>query len=79
MKKLVLFASLLLLTNCSTWDKLDRTERGAVIGTGAGAVIGGATGSGTGALVGGAVGGVAGGVIGHETDEDRKYRERERY
>jgi uncharacterized protein YcfJ len=55
---------------CSTWDKLDKTEKGAVIGTGTGAVIGGASGSTTGAVVGGAAGGLAGGVIGHQVERD---------
>jgi hypothetical protein len=55
---------------CSTWDKLDKTERGAVIGTGSGAVLGGASNGPTGAVLGGAAGGVAGGLIGHEIDED---------
>lgn len=66
-----------LTTGCSTWDKLDNTERGAVIGTGSGAVLGGSTGSATGAVLGGAAGGIAGGLIGHEVDErDRKGRRR---
>lgn len=68
------FLSLLVVSlccaGCSTWDKLDRTEKGAIIGTGTGAVIGGAAGDTTGALLGGAAGGVAGGVIGHELDEN---------
>jgi len=57
------------LSGCATWDKLDRTERGAVIGTGGGAVIGAAVGGTTGAVIGGVGGGVAGGVIGHNTDD----------
>jgi hypothetical protein len=60
------------LTACSTWDKLDRTERGAVIGTGGGAALGAAVGGTEGAVLGGVVGGVAGGVIGHKTDDDKK-------
>lgn len=60
------------LTACSTWDKLDRTERGAVIGTGGGAALGAAVGGTEGAVIGGVVGGVAGGVIGHKTDDDKK-------
>jgi hypothetical protein len=56
------------LVGCSTWDKLDRTEKGAVIGTGGGAVVGGAVGGTKGAVVGGVLGGVGGGVIGHNTD-----------
>jgi len=61
---------LVALSGCSTWDKLDKTERGAVIGAGSGAVIGGATAGTTGALIGGAAGGVGGGVIGHQLEDD---------
>lgn len=70
--KLLIVTALMVLClgACSTWGKLDRTERGAIIGTGTGAAIGGASGGGTGALVGGAAGGVAGGLIGNELDED---------
>jgi len=56
------------LSGCATWDKLDRTERGALIGTGGGAVLGAAVGGTKGAVVGGVLGGVGGGVIGHNTD-----------
>lgn len=72
-KILVMFLSglfLVGLAGCSTWDKLDKTERGAVIGTGTGAVIGGAAGDTTGAVIGGAAGGVAGGLIGRELDKE---------
>ena len=62
---------LLCFAGCSTWDKLNPTEQGAVVGAGSGAVLGGAaTGSAGGAAVGGALGGVVGGVIGHERDDD---------
>ena len=57
------------LSSCATWDKLDRTEKGAVIGTGGGAVLGGVAGGTQGAVLGGVAGGVAGGVIGHNTDD----------
>ena len=58
-------------TGCSTWDKMNNTEKGAVIGAGSGAaVVGGATGSALGAAVGGAAAGVAGGLIGNEMDKD---------
>jgi len=70
----VLFATLLQTAGCSTWDKLNRTERGAVIGGGSGALLGGAVGGGTGAAVGGVGGAVVGGVIGHETDDNRRHR-----
>ena len=59
----------LTLSACSTWNKLDRTERGAVIGTGGGAAVGAAIGGTKGAVVGGVLGGVTGGVIGHKTDD----------
>lgn len=78
MSKLILgmIAGLLLVygigsaIGCSTWDKLDKTERGAVIGAGSGAAIGGASSGTTGAVLGGAAGGVAGGLIGNELEED---------
>ena len=62
------------LSGCSTWRKLDNTEKGAVIGTGSGAAVGAAVtgGSAAGALIGGAAGGLGGGVIGHEVDEDER-------
>lgn len=75
-QKFTVFSSMLLtiliagLSGCSTWDKLNKTERGAVIGTGTGAVLGGAAHGTGGALLGGAAGGVAGGLIGNELDED---------
>jgi len=59
------------LTACSTWDKLDRTEKGAIIGTGGGAAVGGLAGGSKGAVLGGVAGGVAGGVIGHNQDDDK--------
>jgi len=67
---IVAFVFLVVLSGCATWDKLDKTERGAVIGAGSGAVIGGATAGTTGALIGGAAGGVGGGVIGHQLEDD---------
>jgi hypothetical protein len=69
----VILAAALLATcglcACATWDKLDRTERGAVIGTGGGAALGAAVGGTQGAVVGGVLGGVGGGVIGHNTKD----------
>ena len=61
---------------------MNKTEKGAIIGAGAGgavgAVIGNATGSTVrGAIIGAAVGGVAGAVIGHQMDkqaEELKYQ-----
>lgn len=57
------------LTGCSTWDKLDSSEKGAVIGAGAGAA-GGAAVSG-GSALGTAAGAAVGGVVGHEVGERR--------
>ncbi len=54
---------------CSTWDKLDSSEKGAVIGAGAGAA-GGAAVSG-GSALGTAAGAAVGGVVGHQVGERR--------
>jgi hypothetical protein len=69
---MVLVAVLMMcgLAGCATWDKLDRTEKGAIIGAGGGAVVGGVVGGTKGAVLGGVGGGVAGGVIGHNTDDE---------
>jgi hypothetical protein len=66
---LTLCMSVFLCSGCSTWSKLDETERGAIIGTGAGAAIGGVKGGSTGVLIGGAAGGLAGGLIGQELEK----------
>ena len=63
------------ISGCSTWNKLNDTEKGAAIGVGSGALIGGAAGGGGGAALGGVAGGVAGGFIGNEV-EDRDNRRR---
>lgn len=72
MKTLQLFAICLMLgglSGCSTWNKLDKTEKGALIGGGSGALIGSAVSPGVGgALIGGAAGAVGGGVIGHQME-----------
>jgi outer membrane protein OmpA-like peptidoglycan-associated protein len=61
---------MMLTTSCA----MNKTEKGVLIGAGAGgavgAVVGKATGSTVrGAIIGAAVGGVAGGVIGHQMDK----------
>ena len=61
---------------------LSRTEKGAVIGAGAGAVIGGVVGKkygGTakGAIIGAAVGGTAGAIIGQQMDKQARELEEE--
>ena len=64
----------IMASGCSTWHKLDDTERGAVIGGGTGALVGSTAGTG-GAVIGGALGAVGGGVIGHEVERrDRNRR-----
>ena len=69
-----------LLSACSTWDKLNDTERGAVIGGGTGAVVGSAVSdSAAGPLVGGAVGALGGGLIGNEVEDHDGHRHRRHY
>ena len=68
-------AMLLMLSGCSTWRKLNGTEKGAVIGGGTGAVVGNIVAPGVGGtLVGGTVGAVGGGLIGNEQDKDNHHR-----
>lgn len=61
--------AVVLLGNCAT-----KTQTGALIGVGGGAVVGGVIGkmagsTATGAIIGAAVGGIAGAVIGHQMDK----------
>jgi len=75
--KIQLFVSsaaiVMMLSGCSTWHKLDRTEKGAVIGGGAGVAVGNIVAPGVGGtLIGGALGAAGGGLIGHETDDSKK-------
>jgi uncharacterized protein YcfJ len=59
-------------SSCSTWRKLDNTEKGSVIGAGSGALVGDIVAPGVGGtLVGGAIGAVGGGLIGNEIDKDK--------
>lgn len=76
MKKLVFYlaAASLVLASCKSMNK---TQKGAVIGTAgggaAGAVIGKASGNtALGAIIGATVGGAAGAVIGHKMDKQAK-------
>jgi outer membrane protein OmpA-like peptidoglycan-associated protein len=69
--RLLLLPALLLvfLGNCAT-----KSQTGALIGVGGGAVVGGVIGkmagnTATGAIIGAAVGGIAGAVIGHQMDK----------
>ena len=70
-----LFLSVLLfLGACNTYKNMNKSQQGAVIGTGGGAVVGGIIGkfsgnTALGALIGAAVGGTTGAVIGHKMDK----------
>jgi uncharacterized protein YcfJ len=65
----------LLVSSCTTWRKFNDTEKGAVIGAGTGAIVGGVVSpGGGGALVGGALGAAGGGLIGHERDDQKRRR-----
>lgn len=75
MKKLILIALLISSIGCSTWNKLDQKEKGAVIGGGTGAVVGNAISPGAGGtIVGGALGALGGGVVGNEMDRNDRRR-----
>lgn len=72
----ILMVSLALVftfSGCSTWGKLNDTEKGAVIGGGTGVVVGNIVAPGVGGtVVGGALGAAGGGLIGHEVDKDKR-------
>jgi osmotically inducible lipoprotein OsmB len=64
MKKLLAVGIVAVMAaGCSTWDSMSRSEKGTVIGAGAGAAVGNATVGGPLGTIGGAA---AGGVVGHE-------------
>lgn len=62
------------VTGCATYNRMNNTERGAVIGAASGGTVGGVIGNNTrlgtakGAILGAAVGGAAGAVIGRRMD-----------
>lgn len=56
-----------MVSGCTHWRRLDRTEKGAVIGAGTGAVVGSAVAGPVGTVVGGVSGALAGGVLGSES------------
>lgn len=61
------------LASCSTWQKFNRTEKGAVIGGASGVAVGNIVSPGLGGtLVGGAAGAGVGALIGHETENRRR-------
>lgn len=75
-------AFLLLISVSQTGCGTSKTAQGAVIGAGAGAVVGGVIGRATGstargAIIGAAVGGTAGAVIGHQMDKQAEELDQE--
>lgn len=69
----------LILSGCSTWNKLNKTEKGAVIGGGTGVAVGNIVAPGLGGTVlGGTLGAVGGGLIGNEMDKDDSRHHHER-
>ncbi|MFD2920963.1 OmpA family protein [Terrimonas rubra] len=73
-KKCVLSLGLLSVITVTSCDSMNKTQKGAAIGTGGGAVVGGIIGRATGntalgAIIGATVGGVAGAVIGKQMDK----------
>lgn len=67
-------AGTILFSSCSTWQGMNNTKKGAVIGTGGGAAAGAAIGKAAGntalgAIIGAAVGGTAGVLIGKKMDK----------
>ena len=72
---------LALLSGCSYWEGLNRTEKGAIIGGGTGALVGSQIGdnSAAGAIVGGAAGAAGGGLIDNQMDKKDKEKYDDRY
>ncbi len=71
---LVALSTIIGFSSCSTWNNANKTERGAAVGVGGGAIAGGIIGKMTGntalgALIGAAVGGGAGALIGKKMDQ----------
>ena len=72
----VIVAAGILMSSCGATQNLNNKEKGAVIGVGSGAVVGGVIGKAAGnnpalgAVIGAAVGGVAGAVIGNRMDKE---------
>jgi outer membrane lipoprotein SlyB len=67
-------AGTLLLTTVGCSRPLTTREKGALIGGGAGAGIGGIAGGGTGAAIGGAAGALGGAVVGDQMEQERRRR-----
>jgi outer membrane protein OmpA-like peptidoglycan-associated protein len=60
------------LFGCSSIQNANKTQKGAVVGAGGGAIIGGLIGGSSGALIGAAIGGGAGALIGNHMDKEAK-------
>lgn len=60
------------LFGCTAIQNANKTQKGAVVGAGGGALIGGLIGGSTGVLIGAVVGGAAGGIIGNQMDKQAK-------
>lgn len=82
MQKTVTIRWIMILMGCAPWlaagcASMDKTEKGAVIGSVAGAGVGGIIGhqqghGWEGAAIGGATGALAGGLIGHQMDKHQQ-------
>ncbi|MEJ7587189.1 MAG: OmpA family protein [Ferruginibacter sp.] len=74
---LVVAGAMIIFSGCDSTKKMNKSQKGAVIGSGSGAVIGGVVGNNVGkkgntalgAIIGAVVGGVAGGLIGNKMDK----------
>ncbi len=74
MKKVLIYSLAALMLVFASCSSMTKTQKGAAIGVGSGAVLGGIIGAATGntamgAVVGGAVGGAAGAIIGKQMDK----------
>jgi outer membrane protein OmpA-like peptidoglycan-associated protein len=78
-----LVVALSLAPGCAWWQEQNRTTKGAVYGTGAGAatgaaiggILGGGEGAWKGAAIGAVVGGLSGGAVGYYMDRQKKEME----
>lgn len=68
MKMMALVSVLTIVAACSTWDGMSKSEKGTVIGTGAGAVIGAQMSDGR--VLGTAGGAAVGALIGNQVGKN---------
>lgn len=71
---IALVSASLMVSSCSTWNNANRSQKGAAVGVGGGAVVGGIVGkiagnTALGSILGAAVGGGAGAIIGKKMDQ----------